>query len=328
VSYAVIEKVSQKVEVIYLDYPHHLQGEEIPPIVMALGFFDGVHLGHQKVITEAKKEAEKKGIKSAVMSFDPHPSVILGRSVKHVKYITPMQDKIELIRHLDVDYCFIVRFTEEFANLFPQEFVDQYLIDLNVKHVVAGFDYTYGRMGKGTMETLPFHSRQKFTFSVIDKLQLYGTKISSTLIRSFIHEGEMEKLPLLLGRFYCTSGTVIHGEKRGRTIGFPTANVDVLDDYHLPPTGVYAVRLWIESEKRVYNGVCNVGYKPTFHKEKADKPSIEVFIFDFNQEIYGQTVTIEWHNRLRSEKKFSGVDELIAQIGHDKKNAEEYFKKI
>lgn len=314
-------------EVYYLEYPHHVKRDKIPPIVMALGFFDGIHLGHQKVIKAAKKEAEAKGLKSAVMSFDPHPSVVLGRSVKHVKYITPLEEKITLLRNLEIDYFFVVRFTEKFANLLPQEFVDYYLIDLNVKHVVAGFDYTYGRLGKGTMETLPFHSRQQFTFSVIDKLQLGEEKISSTLIRSHIYKGEMEKLFPLLGRFYRTNGTVIHGEKRGRTIGFPTANVEVDEEYLLPPTGVYAVKFKIASTGIIYKGVCNVGYKPTFHKEKADKPSVEVYIFDFNGEIYGEEVSVIWYQRLRSEMKFSGVKELTEQIEKDKQNTKEYFEK-
>lgn len=317
----------QKLEVYYLEYPHHVKREEIPPLVMALGFFDGVHLGHQKVIKSAKKKSEEMGLKSAVMSFDPHPSVVLGRSVKHVKYITPLDEKIKLISDLNIDYFFVVRFTEEFANLLPQEFVDQYLIDLHVKHVVAGFDYTYGRMGKGTMETLLFHSRQQFTFSVIDKLQFEKEKVSSTLIRSYIKEGEMEQLSPLLGRFYHTSGKVIHGEKRGRTIGFPTANVDIEDEYLLPPTGVYAVKFRIESTSKLYKGVCNVGYKPTFHKEKGDKPSVEVFIFDFDDNIYEEKVTVIWHLRLRSEQKFSGVDELIQQIQKDKQNTIQYFDK-
>jgi len=315
------------VEVYYLDHPHQMKQENIPPLVMALGFFDGVHLGHQKVILAAKQVADKRGLKSAVMSFNPHPSVVLGRSVQHIKYITPLDEKVRLIQNLGIDYFFVVRFTEEFANLLPQEYVDQYLIDLNVKHVVAGFDYTYGRMGKGTMETLTFHSREKFTFSVIEKLQFGQEKISSTSIRAGIHDGKMEQLPHFLGRFYTTSGKVIHGEKRGRTIGFPTANVDIHDDYLLPPTGVYAVKFTIEKSKETFQGVCNVGYKPTFHKEKADKPSIEVYIFDFNRDIYAEEVTIEWHRRLRSEQKFSGIEELIAQIEKDKKSAHNYFEK-
>jgi len=304
-----------------------MRKEAIPPLAIALGYFDGVHLGHQQVILGAKKVAEEKGYKSAVMSFDPHPSVVLGKSVQHVEYITPLEEKIRLMSEIGIDYFFIIRFTEEFARLLPQEYVDYYLINLNVKHVVAGFDYSYGRMGKGTMETLPFHSRQQFAFSVIEKLQYGNEKISSTHIRTCINEGVMEELPYYLGRFYTTSGEVIHGEKRGRTIGFPTANVDVHEDYLLPPTGVYAVKLIRVATMQIFNGVCNVGYKPTFHKEKSDKPSVEVYIFDFKGEIYGEKVTVEWHRRLRSEKKFSGVDELVAQIEKDKQHALEYFEK-
>ncbi|MDR6997897.1 riboflavin kinase/FMN adenylyltransferase [Neobacillus niacini] len=292
---------------------------------MALGYFDGVHLGHQQVILEAKRQAKKHGLKSAVMTFDPHPSVVLGKSERHVRYITPISEKIHILEKMGIDYVFIVHFTVEFANLLPQEFIDQYVINLNVKHVVAGFDFTYGRMGKGTMETIPFHSRGQFTFSVIPKLTKKEEKVSSTRIRNLLKEGKTAELPDLLGRYYTTAGTVIHGDKRGRTIGFPTANVDVEDEYLLPPLGVYSVRM--EVDGKWYNGVCNLGYKPTFNNE-AIKPSVEVHIFEFNQMIYGKEVKIEWHQYLRKEHKFSGIDELVSQIEKDKLNAVNYFKKF
>ncbi|KAB2337556.1 bifunctional riboflavin kinase/FAD synthetase [Cytobacillus depressus] len=312
-------------EIITISYPHDFTSMENHPLAMALGYFDGVHLGHQEVISQAKRIAEENGYKSAVMTFDPHPSVVLGRSVKHVEYITPLRDKIALIEKLGIDYLFIVQFTREFANLLPQEFVDQYIIDLNVKHVIAGFDYTYGRMGKGNMETLPFHSREKFNFTVVPKLESNNQKVSSTLIRSFIREGKMEEIPPILGRYYSTTGMVIHGDKRGRTIGFPTANIGLVDEYLIPPSGVYCVRILVHN--KWYEGVCNVGYKPTFNKEKSEKPSIEVHIFEFEQEIYGENVLLEWHLHLRNEQKFSGISELIAQIEKDKQKALVYFEK-
>ncbi len=216
-------------------------------------------------------------------------------------------------------------FTAEFANLLPQEFIDQYVIGMNVKYVVAGFDFTYGRMGKGTMETLPFHSRNQFTFTVVPKFTRDGEKVSSSRIRNLIKEGKVDELPTLLGRFYTTSGEVIHGEKRGRTIGFPTANVDVGEDSILPPLGVYAVKLKVDGVW--HNGVCNLGVKPTFH-EHASKPSVEVHLFDFAENIYGKEVIVEWHLFLRKEQKFSGIDELVAQIEKDKQNAIQYFVKI
>jgi riboflavin kinase / FMN adenylyltransferase len=309
-------------EVIKLEFPLNIEKTQIPPLSMALGYFDGVHLGHQKVILEAKKQANQKGLLSAVMTFDPHPSVVLGKNEKHVQYITPLAEKINLIEELGIDYLFIVNFTAEFANLLPQEFIDQYVIDLNVKHVVAGFDFSYGRMGKGSMEILPFHSREKFTFTIVDKFTCGDEKVSSTRIRQYIKNGRTTELPELLGRFYTTAGIVVHGDKRGRTIGFPTANVDTMDEFILPPLGVYAVKIKIGQDW--YEGVCNVGYKPTFNKD-ALKVSVEAHIFNFKKDIYGKKVTIEWHQYLRKEQKFSGIDELVAQIEKDKQNAIEYF---
>ena len=309
-------------EVIKIEFPLNIDKTQIPPLSMALGYFDGVHLGHQKVILEAKKQADQKGLRSAVMTFDPHPSVVLGKNEKHVQYITPLAEKINLIEELGINYLFIVHFTAEFANLLPQEFIDQYVIDLNVKHVVAGFDFSYGRMGKGTMEILPFHSREKFTFTIVEKFTSGDEKVSSTRIRQYIKNGRTTELPELLGRFYTTAGIVVHGDKRGRTIGFPTANVDTMDEYILPPLGVYAVKIKIGEDW--YEGVCNVGYKPTFNNDVL-KVSVEVHIFNFEKVIYGSEVTIEWHQYLRKEQKFSGIEELVKQIEKDKQNALEYF---
>lgn len=309
-------------EVRRLTFPLNIEKDEFPPLAMALGYFDGVHRGHAEVIAKAKSEAAEKGLQSAVMTFDPHPSVVLGRKEQHIQYITPLPDKIEILKAEGIDYLFIVHFTTDFANLLPQEFVDQFIIGLNVKHVVAGFDFTYGRMGKGTMETLPFHSREKFMYSVVPKLTKGNEKISSTRIRSLIKSGRTAELPDLLGRFYTTAGVVIHGDKRGRTIGFPTANVSLNDDYIIPLTGVYAVRMKVH--QRWYNGVCNVGYKPTFHKDAAEL-SIEVHLFDFSQDIYDEKVVIEWHQFIRKEQKFSGIQELVTQIEKDKETAIQYF---
>lgn len=314
--------MSSSVKVIRINHPHQYLQSEFPEIAVALGYFDGVHLGHQLVIKEAIKKANDRGLKSAVMTFDPHPSVVLGKSDQRVSYITPLSEKINLIENLGIDYLFIVHFTLEFANLLPQEFIDQYIIGLNVKHVVAGFDYAYGRMGKGNMETIPFHSRGMFDSTIIPKFVLDEEKVSTTRIRAELNAGNVEVLPTLLGRHYATTGTVIHGEKRGRTIGFPTANIDVGEDYLLPPTGVYAVR--IKVGQTWYGGVCNRGYKPTFH-QNLNKETIEVHIFDFDGQIYDQSVTVEWHLRLRSEQKFNGIEELVTQIEKDKQNALSYF---
>ncbi|MGD6965100.1 bifunctional riboflavin kinase/FAD synthetase [Rossellomorea vietnamensis] len=313
-------------KVITVHHPHSFVPKDFPPLSMALGYFDGVHRGHQKVIKTAIKEAGESGLSTAVMTFDPHPSVVLGRKHKHVHYITPLQDKIMLMEELGVEYLFIVRFTSDFANLHPQEYVDQYIINLNVRHISAGFDFSYGKLGKGNMETLQFHSRDKFSYTTVNKQTDHEEKISSTLIRKSLAEGETEKVEHLLGRYYSTSGTVIHGDKRGRKIGFPTANIELSDDYIIPKLGVYAVRIFVQNHW--HNGVANLGYKPTFNNPDDKVLSIEVHIFDYNSSIYGEEVKVEWHKYIRSEQKFDGIQQLIAQIEKDKQEAVSYFEKL
>ena len=311
-------------KVIELDYPHTYKQDDFPPLSIALGFFDGVHRGHQHVISTAIETAKANGWKSAVMTFFPHPLAVLRHQEK-VHYITPLEDKIRLIEELGVDYLFIARFTESFASLLPQQFVDDYLIGLHVKHVTAGFDYSYGRLGKGTMETLPYHSRDQFSQTIISKVSIDDEKVSSSKIRSVLQNGQVEEFRKLTGRNYVTKGTVIHGEKRGRKLGFPTANIRLDSDYIIPSTGIYAVKATVNDH--VYNGVCNIGYKPTFHKEKGDLPSIEVHIFDFQDDIYECKVAIEWFIRLRSERKFPSPKHLVDQITQDKQEAVNFFKK-
>jgi riboflavin kinase/FMN adenylyltransferase len=175
------------------------------------------------------------------------------------------------------------------------------------------------------MEILPFHSRSKFTQTTIDKLTNGEEKISSTLIRENLANGDMHRVKELLGRYYEVSGTVTHGEKRGRQIGFPTANIALDDEYLLPRIGVYAVELQLHG--KWYAGVCNVGYKPTFH-DNLEKPTIEVHLLSFDEQIYDQHVTVKWHRMIRSEKKFSGIEELVGQISKDKEEALVYFEGI
>jgi riboflavin kinase / FMN adenylyltransferase len=314
------------VKIITVHHPHSFKKDDFPPMVLALGYFDGIHKGHQRVIKTAVQSAGDQHLHSAVMTFDPHPSVVLGHKHKHIHFITPLEDKKEIISSLGVDYLFVVRFTSEFAGLLPQEFVDQYIINLNVRQVVAGFDYSYGRMGKGTMETLPFHSRERFTSITVPKLTEEEDKISSTLIRNHLKEGDVSKVIKLLDRPYRMKGTVIHGEKRGRKIGFPTANIELAHPYLIPKNGVYAVRMKINN--KWCDGVCNVGFKPTFKNPDEYSLSIEVHLFDFHSSIYGEEVYIEWYKRIRDEQKFSGIEELISQIQRDKDTAITYFSGI
>ncbi len=311
---------------IHITHPHHLMKEEQAKSVMALGYFDGVHLGHQKVIGTAKQIAEEKGLTLAVMTFHPHPSHVLGRDKEPKDLITPLEDKINQIEQLGTEILYVVKFNEVFASLSPKQFIDQYIIGLNVQHAVAGFDFTYGKYGKGTMETMPADLDGKAECTMVEKLTEQDKKISSSYIRTALQNGDVKLANVLLGQPYFIKGIVIHGDKRGRTIGFPTANVGLNNSYIVPPTGVYAVKAEVNGE--VYNGVCNIGYKPTFYEKRPEQPSIEVNLFDFDQEVYGAAIKIEWYKRIRSERKFNGIKELTEQIEKDKQEAIRYFNNL
>ncbi|MCK6257055.1 bifunctional riboflavin kinase/FAD synthetase [Fictibacillus sp. KIGAM418] len=306
---------------ITLSHPHQLNMNELPPTVMALGYFDGIHKGHQKVIGTAAEIAKEKKAVSAVMSFHPHPSVVLGKKEAHVSYLTPLEKKEALLRDMGIDIFYLVEFNEEFASLAPLTFIQEYLIGLNVSHVVAGFDYTYGKFGKGDMAKMAEYANGQFSQTVIGKMQINGQKISSTLIRNLLKEGAVDQIPEYLGRPYSITGMVIHGESRGTSIGFPTANISSSADFLIPVNGVYIVQVKIGDT--VYNGVANIGKKPTFHEDR--EASIEVHLFDFSSNIYGKTVEVSWLSRIRDERKFDSVDNLVKQIAADKQAALDFF---
>lgn len=309
-------------EIINLQYPHTFHQTDLPESVLAIGYFDGVHVGHQQVIENAMRVAKEQGRESAVMTFHPHPSVVLKKKTQHVEYITPVKDKMEILEDMGVDRVYLVTFNKDLASLLPQEFVDHFLIGLNVQHVVAGFDFSYGRMGRGTMETMPFHSRGTFSQTVVKKVTKEGTKISSTVIRNLLQDGKVEDIKPLLGRHYFIKGKVVEGDKRGRTIGFPTANLALTDYYITPKVGVYAVRVHVKGQS--YYGMANIGYKPTF-QEKTESPTIEVYLFDYKGDLYGQHLQVEWHHFTRNETKFNGVEELISQLKQDEQEIRGFF---
>ena len=310
-------------EVIHLKFPHQLEAAK-GPFSMAIGFFDGVHLGHQQVIKHAIATASELNVKSAVMTFDPHPSIVLGGRKEQVFYITPLQQKLDTLEKLGVDTTFVVNFTSDFAKLSPESFVETFIKNMNVVHVTAGFDFSFGAFGKGNMDMMQSLSNGDYGVTVIDKCADATEKISSTRIRQALNDGDMELAHTLLGRAFEVPGIVVHGDKRGRTLGFPTANVQHMDGCFIPTTGVYAVRILVQNVW--YNGVCNVGYKPTFKDPNNKQLSIEVHIFDFNKNIYGEEVVVGWYKRIRSERKFNGIDELIAQIELDKTAAIEFLQ--
>ncbi|MFC4735651.1 bifunctional riboflavin kinase/FAD synthetase [Bacillus daqingensis] len=304
-------------EIIELEHP--IQPQKLEASACAFGFFDGVHRGHQQVIQAACKTADEKGLKKAVMTFYPHPKEVLRG--EEAEYLTTLEQKVARLRDEGIDYLFLVTFSPEFAALTPQQFVDEYVIGLQIKHVTAGFDYSFGHKGKGTMDTFPFHSRGKVSSETVDAYLEDEQKISSTAVRNCLHEGDVETAALLLGRRYEIRGLIVHGAKRGRTIGFPTANVAIPEKQLAPANGVYSVKA--EVDGTIYNGVANIGINPTF-TSNGDR-TLEVHLFEFDGDIYGKECYVSFLKRIRAEKKFGSAEELKQQIAADAEEARQHM---
>lgn len=310
-------------KIIHLSYPHDLVQHELNDTVAAIGFFDGVHKGHQAVIQTAIDTAKKENKQSAVISFHPHPSVVLKNSAEDIRYITTVEEKSTILENMGVDCFYIITFNEQLSKLSPESFVEHFIIGLHITHLVAGFDYTFGHKGAGNMNNIEKMTQGQFTTTVVNKLENDAEKISSTSIRNYLSEGAVEEVHTLLGRVYETTGTVVQGDHRGGSqLGFPTANLDISKDKFLPKQGVYAVRVHVLGE--VYNGMANLGVVPTFTDGQSE-PKVEVNIFDFNQDIYGEQLTVEWHAFIREEQKFSGVEAIVAQLQRDEEEVRNYF---
>lgn len=312
----------KNVRTFQLSYPHQLEKESIPETVSAIGFFDGIHKGHQRVIQEAVALAQSKKMESAVITFHPHPSVVLKKGTEHVKYITPLREKQEILQQMNVDRLYIITFNEELSKLSPQEFIDHFIIGLRIKHLVAGFDYSYGHKGKGNMTNLSDYTRGEFDYTVVDKITLDNEKVSSTRIRKLLKEGDVEAVHKLLGRPLKYTSVVIQGAKRGAELGFPTANLKVYDDALLPKIGIYAVKVIYKNE--VYEGMASIGTNPTF-EEDGGKLSVEINIFDYNNDLYGEELQVEWHGFIREEVTFDNKEALIAQLTEDERTIRSFF---
>ncbi|SIT67242.1 bifunctional riboflavin kinase/FAD synthetase [Edaphobacillus lindanitolerans] len=300
-----------------LAYPEKPDTEGIGYSVAA-GFFDGIHRGHQQVIGHAAEVARKEGLVPAVMTFDPHPSAVLGNK-KDVTYITPLEQKLEILSDMGVGAVFVIRFSKEFASLTPEEFIECYIKGIGARHITTGFDFTFGKFGKGTPDTLRQLANGAYGVSVVGKVEDGGEKVSSTRVRKLLAEGDVQGAAGLLGRPLMTDGIVIEGDKRGRTIGFPTANVRPAEGACLPAPGVYAV--FYESEGNRYPGVLNAGFRPTFKDPDKSELSVEVHLIGFEGDLYGRSARIRWMERIREERKFDGIGALKEQIGRDKDQA-------
>ena len=279
------------------------------PVVACIGYFDGMHKGHQALVNATLEKAKELGIESGLITFDPDPWVTL-RDAKDVKHITPLQQRINIAVELGIKNIFILNFTKEMAALSPLDFI-KVLDSCNIKALICGFDYHYGQFGKGDIESLKRDA--DFEVIVIDAVSDSEGKISSTRITNLIEDGEVHKAEELLGYAYRVEGYVVHGNAKGRTIGYPTANVSVPSEYLEPKSGVYACFALVDGKK--YKAMVNIGHNPTFNY--TETMSLEAYILDFSGDLYDKRLKISFKYYLRPEKKFKYIGNLKMQLEQD-----------
>lgn len=300
-------------ELVYLNENTTLK---FPELVATIGEFDGIHQGHLALLQETINIGKKKNIKTAVITFDPHPDYVLGKE-KKLNYITPFNVKKEIIESLGFDYLFVINFTLEVAKLDPTLFIKQYLLKINVVHTVVGYDFTFGFKGLGKANDIPSCSGGMIENTVIEKVSFNNEKVASNEVKKSLVNGDVENAMQLLNRPYEIKGEVILGNQVGRTINVPTANIAYDDAYVLLKNGVYATMVIVDGKE--YPAITNIGHNPSFNYSK--RRSLEAHIIDFDQNIYGKIVSVKFYKRLRDEVKFASINEFLEQISKDKEEA-------
>lgn len=298
--------------------------QKIQNAVVTQGTFDGVHLAHKIILGKLIQLAKDKIGESVVMTFEPHPRMVLQPDTHNLKLLTTLDEKIELLRNEGIQNLIVIPFTIELSQLNSQEFIKQIIIDkIGTKTLVIGYDHRFGKNREGSFEHLKNYSIDYgFEVEEVSKQVIDEITVSSTKIRNALIEGKITIASKYLGRNYSISGSVIKGRQLGRTIGYPTANMLVNSEHKLIPCdGVYAVKVIVQN--KTFGGMLNIGNNPTVEGKGR---SIEVNIFDFSEDIYNQSISIIFVNKLRGEEKFNGLDALKTQLEKDKLLAIEAIK--
>jgi len=289
------------------------------PAIVTIGTFDGVHLGHQKILKRLFELKQETGLKTVVLTFEPHPRKVLFPDQKNLRLITTINEKLELFEKYGVDVAVVYPFTSEFSKLESELYVRQILIkQLNVNYLVIGYDHRFGKNRQGDIHTLKeFAAAEDFLIEEISAKDIDNIAVSSSKIRKALEEGDLDLATNYLGHRFFLSGLVIKGKQLGKTIGFPTANIKPeAEEKIIPRTGVYFVSVELNGLK--FYGMTNIGYNPTTDLDRQIK--IEVNIFDFDQDIYGVTLKIIFLKRLRDEQKFENLEMLTQQLYLDRNN--------
>lgn len=290
---------------------------------VTIGTFDGVHIGHQKILSKLFSEAKKHGNKSVLLTFFPHPRMVLQKGVT-IKLINTIKEKSDLLEKMGLDYLIIHPFSREFSRLSATEFVRDILINkLNTAQLFIGYDHHFGKNREGNIHQLKeYSSLYDFNVEEIPAQDIDNVSVSSTKIRNALQEGSLKTANNYLGYNYMLNGTVVNGKSLGGKIGFPTANLEVNETYKLiPKTGVYIIKTVIDSV--LFYGMMNIGFRPTV---SGKDQTIEAHLFNFNKDLYGKNLRLELLYFLREEKKFDSIDDLIVQLKLDKENSIAYLK--
>ncbi len=294
--------------------------------VITLGTFDGIHLGHKKIIEGVIKKAEKLNARSFLITFNPHPRSIVSKG-HSIKLLHTLEEKIDILKDLGIQNLLIIKFTQEFSQLSSEEFVKNYIINgIGLNEIVIGYDHHFGK-GRGGDEQTLREMGKEFDFNVtkVDAVNINGTSVSSTKIRNALADGNINMANSFLGRYYSFNGKVIKGDGRGRTLGFPTANIKLNNENKLlPAIGIYAVELMMTNEKHF--GLMSIGKRPTFYNE--GQLTTEIYIYDFDRDIYNENVTVKVIERIRGEEKYSSPEELVAQMKKDKEAGVEIMSRL
>ncbi|MCG8309594.1 MAG: bifunctional riboflavin kinase/FAD synthetase [Cytophagales bacterium] len=286
--------------------------------VVTSGTFDGVHFGHQKILQRLEEITRNNGGESVLLTYWPHPRLVLYPD-QELYLLTSIEEKAELLGKKNVDHLVIIPFTQEFSGMSSEEFIKDILVDkIGTKKLVIGYDHKFGKNRSGSFEELkkdaPIYG---FEVEEIPKQMIENNAVSSTKIRKALSSGKIEIANEFLGRPFCIHGKVIEGDKIGRTMNFPTANIEITFKHKLIPSeGIYAVKVFIDNER--FRGMLNIGFRPTFG---GTQKRVEVNIFDFDKDIYGDEIKVEFYKKIRSEIKFQNVGALKAQLQKDKKEA-------
>lgn len=283
--------------------------------VVTSGTFDGVHLGHQTILSRLRETAQQFQGETVVLTFWPHPRMVVSKDSQNLRLLSTLDEKIEALRQSGVQHLVIIPFTREFSELTSEEFIQQIVVDrIGTKKLVIGYDHHFGRNREGSFEYLQQNAhRYGFEIEEIPRQEIDHITVSSTKIREALLEGQTSIAHDLLGRNYTFTGVVVKGRQLGRTIGYPTANVHVSESYKLiPADGVYAVRVKVRSQ--VHKGVMSIGFRPTVNGVGRTQ---EIYIFDFQDDVYGEKLTVEVVEYIRPELKFDGLEALVKAIDED-----------